>query len=195
MPLIVKHHYLHRKVGASFAFRLVECGETVGGVTFGTPPSRHMQMSVCPSDPSLCLELNRLWIAEGMPKGTASRFVASALRQLPPRIVASYADTAAGHSGTVYRALNFNYAGWTDQDRKTPRYDYVVEGKHSRDAFRCGNFTRVRRKPKVRYWIVTGNKREKRKMTALCGWPINEWDGGPTLAPTTLADQPLGEEG
>ena len=180
MPLIVLHHYLHRKVGASYAFKgLSESGDIVAAVLFGTPPSRHMQISVCPSDPSMVLELSRLWIADGMPKGTASAFVADALRQLPPRLIASYADTSVGHRGTVYRAMNFHYAGWTDQDRKTPRYDYKVPGKHSRDAFRCGTFERVRRLPKVRYWIATGPKRTKRRLETLCGWPSRKWDGGP----------------
>ena len=182
MPLIVRNHYLHRKVGASFAFALDSGGDIVGAVTFGTPPSRHMQISVCPTDPSLVIELNRLWIRDDQPHGTASAFVSDALRQMPPRIVASYADTSAGHLGTVYRALNFHYSGWTDMDRKTPRYDYVVEGKHSRDAFRCGKYTRVRRRPKIKYWIPTGNKRDRKRLFAICGWPSLVWDGGPPSA-------------
>ena len=44
---------------------------------------------------------------------------------LPPRIVVSYADPLWGHYGYIYRALNFRYAGWTDMERKTPRYDYI----------------------------------------------------------------------
>jgi hypothetical protein len=180
MPLIVANHYLHRKVGASFAFALRWHGVTLGAVTFGTPPSRHMQKSVCPSDPSSVLELSRLWITDGLPPCSASRFVSSALRQMPPRLVASYADTAVGHLGVVYRALNFNYAGWTDEDRKTPRFDYVVEGKHSRDAFRCGEpYRRVRRKPKIRYWIATGSPGERRTLNSACGWAARKWDGGP----------------
>lgn len=188
MPMIVENHYLHRKVGASFAFALYRECEIVAAVTFGTPPSRHMQKSVCPSDPDLVLELNRLWVRDDQPKCTASQFVASALSQLPPRIIASYADTAAGHSGVVYRALNFSYAGWTDEDRKTPRFDYVVPGKHSRDAFRCGNFTRIRRKPKIKYFICTGSPREKRKLQKLVGWQARKWDGGPPVLPNAPDD-------
>lgn len=143
-----------------------------------------IETTTCPPDPSLCIELNRLWISDfygDHRKNKASEFVADALRQLPPLLVASYADTSVGHIGTVYRALNFHYAGWTDEDRKTPRFDYVVPGKHSRDAFRGGNFTRVRRKPKIKFWIATGDRRDRKRLEKLCGWSSRAWDGGPKL--------------
>jgi hypothetical protein len=179
LPFILEKHYLKRKCPISYAFKLEKQGEIVGVVTFGTPPSRHMQKSVCPSNPSFVLELNRLWLEDSLPHGTASWFLSRVLKKLPPRLVASYADTSVGHGGGVYRAANFNYSGWTDQDRKTPRYDYVVEGKHSRDAFRSGNYTKVRRKPKVKYWIATGSKSEKKALIKICGWSSKVWDGGP----------------
>jgi len=138
-----------------------------------------MQKSICPENPSLCLELNRLWVRDDQPRNTASKFVSWALRQLPPLLIASYADTKQGHQGYVYRALNFNYAGWTDMDRKTPRFDYVVEGKHSRDAFRSGKYTRVRRQPKIKYWIATGSKTDKKRLSKLCGWLRLSWKTTP----------------
>jgi len=169
--LVVAHHYLHRKPPMSYAFGIWDDLDVLGVCTFGTPPSRHAQMSVCPSDPSMALELNRLWIDDDLPGNTASWFVAGCLRLLPPRIVFSYADTAVGHHGGVYRAMSWNYAGQTDEDRKTPRFDYVPDnGNHSRDAFRTGEFTRVRRKPKHRYWTTTGSARQRRRMVGLCGW-------------------------
>ena len=172
VPPIIKNHYLHRKPQVSFAFVAEIGNDIVGVVTFGVPPSRHMQKSVCPSNPSLCLELNRVWVQDGQPKNTVSRFVSWALSQLPARLIASYADLAQGHTGVIYRAMNFNYAGWTDMERKTPRFDYVVAGKHSREAFRCGEYTRVMRTPKVKYWIPTGSRKDKKRLTKLCGWPV-----------------------
>lgn len=97
---------------------------------------------------------------------------------LPPYIVVSYADTVHGHMGIVYRAANFNYAGWTDMERKTPRYDYIVPGKHTRQAFRDGvaQFTeKVRRRPKVKYWTVTGNRKDRHKLSIVCGWKNLSW--------------------
>ena len=174
--IVVEKHYLHRRPPMRFAFGLYSADELVGVCCFGTPPSRHLQKSLCPSNPSLVIELNRLWAEDSMPRNTESFFVAACLKLLPPLLVCSYADTAQGHKGYVYRAGNWNYSGLTDQDRKTPRYDYVpTNGKHSRDAFRSGDFTKVRRKPKHKYWLATGNRREKRALEKLAGWPKLEW--------------------
>ena len=176
--LVEKEHYLHRKPPVSYAYGLFVEDEMVGVVTFGVPASHHLRLSACPSSPGEVLELNRLWVSDAMPRNTESWFLARALKALPPRIVVSYADTVQGHAGYVYRAANFLYAGLTDQDRKTPRYDYVpLNGKHSRDAFRTGEFTRVRRRPKHRYWLVTGDRREKRRLMAAAGWPQMSWSG------------------
>jgi hypothetical protein len=37
----------------------------------------------------------------------------------------SYADPSAGHAGTIYKAANWTADGRTDQERKTPRFDYA----------------------------------------------------------------------
>lgn len=174
-------HYLRRKPPVSFAFGLFDGSELVGVCTFGVPASRHLQQSAAPSEPSAVIELNRLWVDDAMPRNTESWFVSRCLAMLPARIVVSYADTAEGHVGHVYRALNFRYAGWTDMDRKTPRYDYIAPGKHTRDAFRTGYTERVRRKAKVKYWTITGPTRsDRKKMERMCGWPSMSWADAPT---------------
>jgi len=175
--LVVEHHYLHRRPPISYAYGLRVDGATLGVVTFGTPASRHLQKSACPSDPSLTIELNRLWVSGELPRNTESWFVSRALKALPPRIVVSYADTTQGHLGYIYRALNFRYAGWTDMERKTPRFDYIPldPAAHTREAFRSGYSERRRRLPKVKYWTVTGDKRERRDLARLCGWPSLDW--------------------
>lgn len=173
--IVESSHYLHRRPPISFAFGLLS--DDIRGVcTFGVPASRHLQKSACKSDPSKVIELNRLWIDDSMKRNTATWFLSRCLKQLPPFIIVSYADTTQGHIGYVYRAANFRYYGWTDMDRKTPRYDYVVPtGKHSRDAFRCGDLIRVRRKPKHRYWTATGTRRERRELLRLCTWRSMDW--------------------
>lgn len=175
--VVVENHYLHRRPPISFAFGLFsDLGKLVGVCTFGNPPSRHLQVGVCPDRPDLVTELNRLWVSDDQPRNTETYFVARCLAELPARIVVSYADTSVGHVGYVYRAGNWNYAGLTDSDRKTPRYDYVpANGKHSRDAFRSGDYTRIRRLPKHRYWIVTGNRTERKHLEKRCGWKKLSW--------------------
>ena len=182
--LVVEHHYLHRRPPISQAFGLFD-GGLMGVVTFGTPASRHLQMSACPSDPSLVTELNRLWVHDDLPRNTESWFVSRALRLLPPRIVVSYADPLHGHRGYVYRALNFRYAGWTDMERKTPRFDYIPldPAQHSREAFRSGYGERRRRVAKVKYWTVTGDRRDRRDLSRLCPWPTLDWNENPPPVP------------
>lgn len=178
MALLIKEHYLHRRAPCSFAFGLFVDDELVGAMSFGIPPSRHLQMGACPTDPNLVIELNRLWVADKMPRNTETQFIAGALKMMPPRIVVSYADTKHGHEGYVYRAANWAYAGWTDMERKTPRYDYITFGKHTRATFRSGlgaKAEKVRRKVKHKYWTVTGNKRDRRRLAKLCGWPSMCW--------------------
>ena len=180
--MVVRHHYLHRRPPISHAFGLWHEGELAGVVTYGTPASRNVQQSVCPSDPGLAMELNRLWVHDDRPRNTESNFVATTLRVLPPLLVFSYADTARGHLGYIYRALNFHYAGWTDMDRKTPRFDYIPNDatKHPREASRSGRSgVTVRRLPKARYWIATGNRSDKRRLSLACGWPSLNWNDSP----------------
>jgi len=172
-----REHYMHRKPVVSHAFGLYDAEELVGVCVYGTPASRHLQLGAYPSDPGKVLELNRLWVHDRMPKNTESWFVSRTLGQVGSRMVVSYADTVQGHLGYLYRALNFHYAGWTDMERKTARYDYIPweEGAHSREAFRSGYKERVRRRPKVKYWTATGTPAERRVIRKGSGWPVMDW--------------------
>jgi len=176
--MVVKHHYLHRAPSISYAFGLWVDGRLAGVATYGIPASRNVQQSVCPVNPDAAMELNRLWVHDDQPRNTESHFVSQTLRNLPPFLIFSYADTTKGHVGYIYRALNFNYAGWTDMDRKTPRFDYIPHdsAKHPRESSRSGHSgIAVSRKPKARYWIATGNRSERKNLKKLCGWPSLSW--------------------
>lgn len=183
--LVVARHYLHRRPPISHAFGLYVGSELLGVVTYGVPASRHLQMSACPSAPDLVLELNRLWLDDRLGPNSESWFVSRTLKLLPPRIVVSYADPVWGHLGYIYRALNFHYAGWTDMERKTPRFDYIPHDprQHTREAFRTGYSHKRRRVAKVKYWITTGNRTQRRELIALCGWPQLDWKVLPPPVP------------
>lgn len=194
---VKKNHYLHRPPAIAKAFAL-ETGELFGSVagvvTFGCPASHNVMLSACRTRPKSVIELNRLWVADEWPRNTESWFVARALAEMPAAIIVSYADTAYGHNGYVYRALNFRYAGVTDMDRKSPRKDAVTPGKHSRDTSRNGTYAtapKVPRSRKHRYWTVTGTKRERRELEKLVTWPSmpwGEWDV-PTQPHITTANE------
>ena len=183
--LFTEVHYAKRMPPTSFVFGLFDESVLIGAISFGIPASRHLQLGACPSDPQSVIELNRLCVLDSAPRNTESWFVSRALALLPPLIVVSYADTVEGHKGYVYRACNFHYAGWTDMDRRTPRYDYVTPGKHTRAAFRSGEgaeSAKVRRRPKIKYWTLTGDKRQKAALLKKMKWPTLCWNRYP--APT-----------
>lgn len=189
--LVVAKHYLHRRPPISHAFGLYVEGKLLGVVTYGVPASRHLQMSACPSDPGKVLELNRLWLDDCLPANSESWFVSRTLKMLPPRIVVSYADPLFGHYGYIYRALNFHYAGWTDMERKTPRYDYIPHDprQHTREAFRTGYAYKRRRVAKVKYWIVTGNRTDRRALERMAGWPRHDWREMPPPVPVEVESE------
>lgn len=189
--LVVAHHYLHRRPPISHAFGLYVHGSLLGVVTYGVPASRHLQQSVCPSAPDRVLELNRLWLDDELGPNSESWFVSRTLKMLPPRLVVSYADPLYGHYGYIYRALNFRYAGWTDMERKTPRFDYIPHDPrmHTREAFRTGYAYKRRRVAKVKYWIATGNRSERRELITSCGWPSLNWKTLPPPAPAAVDDE------
>lgn len=189
--LVVARHYLHRRPPISYAFGLYVGGKLLGVVTYGTPASRHLQKSACPDDPSRVIELNRLWLDDVLPRNSESWFVSRTLKMLPPRIVVSYADPLHGHYGYIYRALNFRYAGWTDMERKTPRYDYIPldPTKHTREAFRSGYAYRRKRVAKVKYWTVTGDRSDRRALERICGWPSYDWREMPPPEPEATTEE------
>jgi hypothetical protein len=63
------------------------------------------------------IELRRLCCIDNTPKNTESYFIGSMLKWLKKntqiKVVVSYADAEHGHSGTIYKASNFTYNGFT----------------------------------------------------------------------------------
>lgn len=47
----------------------------------------------------------------------------------------SYADPGANHQGTIYRAGSWIEDGRTDQERKTPRFDYTADSNPEPSLF------------------------------------------------------------
>lgn len=179
LRLVIKNHYLHRRCGISYAFGLVQNGKVRGVLTFGVP-ALTIRVSACPCDPDSVMELNRLWISDTMPYGIASWFISKAFSELPPLIIVSYADTQAIHTGGMYRASSFNYAGWSDMECVTPKTSAIVGNAHSKsswEAIASGRAVgvRLRRLPKIRYWTVTGSRREKRFLRGVINWPSLDW--------------------
>jgi len=174
--LVKENHYLHKKPAyITHSFALYRSCFIIGVTTFGPPIARQLQESMYPQNPYQVMELSRIWVQDGMPKNTTSWFVTRSLKLLPPYIIISYSDTSVGHEGSVYRALNWHYAGSTEAVVRTT----TINGAHSRHnndrnigMAKDLEYSGI----KHRYWTVTGNKRERNRLRKLCRWPALDWD-------------------
>ena len=173
---VKQFHYAHRIPPISMAFQLTDAeimGAILGVVCFGSPASRRVQMSACKSNPDAVIELSRLWIADIDRRNKSSYLVSRALRKLPPLIVVSYADTAQKHNGYIYRAANFKYAGATGE--RTDKVHGKIHPRHTDATKNKNHMDIVARKPKHRYWTVTGTKRDRRDLSRIVTWPDIQW--------------------
>lgn len=124
---MIKAHYLGRWPGVvTLVLALRDCssGRFVGVLVFALPPRETAKRYG-----GKTWELARLWIDDCMPKNTETFFMARGVRYIRSfhpdvEVLVSYADPSVGHSGAIYRAANWVSDGRTDQERKTPRFDY-----------------------------------------------------------------------
>ncbi len=130
---MIKQHYLGRWPGVcvcSLALRYQ--GRAAGVIVFALPPRETTKRYGGET-----WELARLWVEDIIPANAETFLIARAvrfIRQNHPtvKVLVSYADPSVGHSGTIYKAANWVADGRTDQERKTPRFDYInaATGKH-----------------------------------------------------------------
>ena len=130
----------------------------VGVIVFALPPRETAKRYRC----SVAWELARLYVMDSEPFNSETWFMARAIKYIrnvhrDVQVLVSYADPSAGHAGTIYKAANWIQDGRTDQDRKTPRFDYGVAGKvYSRRSHvpEGAEITRVPRISKFRFVYV-----------------------------------------
>jgi len=125
----IMRHYLRKRPAVVVAcFMLLIDGIARGCAVYALPPK---QTAVRYN--GVTWELARLFIDDEVPANAETFLIAStvrAIKQSHPEVkmLVSYADPSVGHSGTIYRAANWTSDGKTDQERKTPRFDYRVGG-------------------------------------------------------------------
>ena len=120
-----KYHYLGDKgflhqysFGAFFANTIWAC------ITYGIPNARNINGIYKSDEQDGVLEITRLVAKPEAPRNTCSRLISQSIKELqkryPIRIIITYADTAQGHTGSIYKASNFDYVGLT-----APKTDFV----------------------------------------------------------------------
>jgi hypothetical protein len=132
--VFVRHHYLHSAAGATIlCFGVFVHERLLGAMSFGRGPAQAYRL-VRGASTRDSATLSRVWLSDSLPRNSESRVVAIALRQLKRhtslKFVVTYADPAAGHTGTIYRAGNWLFTGMSDA---TPHLD-LGDGilRHSR---------------------------------------------------------------
>lgn len=91
----------------------------VWGVAWWIPPTRTAAESNWTGDWRRVLALHRLVCIPEAPRNAASFLIAGSIRLIEQsgdwECLLTYADTAQGHDGAIYRATNWEYCGLTDQ--------------------------------------------------------------------------------
>ena len=122
----IRAHYLGKWPGVCVLVLALRRGiDVLGAVVFALPPRE-----TAVRYGAVTWELARLWVADAVPTNAESWLLAKAIRYVrrtrpEVKVLVSYADPSAGHTGVVYKASNWKSDGRTDDDRRTPRFDYV----------------------------------------------------------------------
>lgn len=150
--LMIRRHYLGRWPGVCMcSLALWRGGIALGVIVFSLPPRETTKRYG-----GTTWELARLWVEDAVPTNAETFLIAKAVRFIKThfpsvRFLVSYADPSVGHTGTIYKAANWLPDGRTDQERKTPRFDYVdaLTGKHYSRRGHVPEGREIRRVPRV----------------------------------------------
>ena len=190
MDAVIKYHYMHRKCPCSRAYGLLNAkGELKGVVTYGVPCSSTLLKGVCGEEERHNVyELNRLWVADDVPKNGESFLVANSMKDLDKEIIVSFSDTSVGHYGFVYQATNFLYCGLSAKFR-----DIRVKGKEGQHSstfahgmtyedvvrkYGAENVYYAERPRKHRYVYFNANPRRKKELMSKLRYKIYDYPKG-----------------
>lgn len=134
--------------------------EHLGGCLW-IPPTKGAAIAVSDEDSWRgVLACSRLVVAPGVPKNAASFLLAHSMRLIDRDrwpVLVTYADTAQGHTGAIYRATGWacdgpvpagdTWVGPNGEQRGRKRGGRTLAAAEMRAA----GFTRSRRAPKIRY--------------------------------------------
>ena len=92
-------------------------GVCVGIISYGSPDAKKLKGYYDENTQDGWWEIKRLAMTDNCPKNSESRFIAVSQRLLRKtftvRGLVTLADTAVGHTGTIYKASGFKYLGLT----------------------------------------------------------------------------------
>lgn len=143
--------YLHGLVAYSSPASLL-------GVAWWIPPTKGAAEATWAGNFREVLALSRFVIVPGIPKNAATFLLAHSVRRIRRdalyRCLVSYADEAAGHLGTMYRAAGWEYLGLTNPE---PRY---LDANGRQVARKAGGHTRTRAEMEALGYEMVGVSRK-----------------------------------
>jgi hypothetical protein len=187
MDMVIKNHYLHRKCPCSKAFGLFENGGGIKGViTYGVSCSSTLLKGICGEEEMHNVyELNRLWVADDVPKNGESFLISHTLKMLDKEIIASFADTSQNHIGYVYQATNFLYCGLSAKFRDPKvkglehmhhsTYAHGMTMKQVKEKYGEENVYYVDRPRKHRYIYFNADKRRKKELKNKLRYKVQDY--------------------
>lgn len=184
---VEKYHYSHNINGIQsyHHFGLYSEGnfglpKMIGAMMYAMPSMPDTAAKYNPTNPRKCMELRRLVCVDDTPKNTESYFIGKTLRWLKRNtdleVIISFADQHYEHSGTIYKASNFEYFGETSKSRilmvdgkevhgRSLNQTKRPYGRELKKRYEAGdeNIYWVPRKPK-HIFVYYLNKKIKRKI-------------------------------
>lgn len=187
MDMVIKNHYLHRKCPCSKAFGLFQNGGGIKGViTYGVSCSSTLLKGICGEEEMHNVyELNRLWVADDVPKNGESFLISHTLKMLDKEIIVSFADTSQNHIGYVYQATNFLYCGLSAKFRDPKvkglehmhhsTYAHGMTMKQVKEKYGEENVYYVDRPRKHRYIYFNADKRRKKELKNKLRYKVQDY--------------------
>ena len=148
---MIDRHYLGKWPGVCVLIMSMKHGDApVGVIVFALPPRETSKRYGGET-----WELARLWVDDWVPGNAETWLISQAVRYIKQhhpavKTLISYADPSVGHAGTIYKAANWVADGRTDDERKSPRCDYMdAAGKKYSRRSHVPAGTVVRRVPRI----------------------------------------------
>lgn len=180
--IVTESHYLGAPGSSVHCFGMYLDNEISGVITYGTIPGPNAA-GICGKEwaPNV-LELTRLFLYDWAGQNAESTFIAASFRLLASvadrmggLILISYADTAAGHIGTVYQSTNWLYTGVSMSSKVVLPNGEVVHSRVASDSRKnksSAGMERVEGSAKHRYIQFLGDKRQRRLLRKSLKWPV-----------------------
>jgi hypothetical protein len=188
VEVIETNHYLHRQGAPSGVYLGLFVDEELAGVlTYGTLIKKNAAAICGPDWAGNAYELNRLWVADWAGRNSESWFIAQSFKWLkanrPERLILlSYADSAAGHVGTIYQATNWLYTGYSTKGGYVDGMGRKVPPRSASDARRGINASTDERPlewkpclPKHRYIRFLGNRTQRHQLEKAFRWTVQPY--------------------